>query len=345
MKVLEINKKDLINNIRIIKKIVIGKDKDDSGNKVKIIAVVKGNGMGLGLVEIAKVLISEGITTLAVSNVEEAIALRNAKIDNEILMLSPVINEKEINTLLDNKIILTIGSMETLKQTESILEKRGEQASCHIKIDTGLARYGFLYDNTELIDAFEEVKNLKIVGTYTHFSKPIDKKWTNKQFHRFLDAIAGIRASGFDPGLLHVSSTTAALKYEDMRLNAVRIGSGFQGRTLLKEYTLKKIGILKTNIEEIKTVPKGYNISYSNSYKVKKETKIAIIPVGYKDGVFLKKSRDSFSLKDNIVSVLMEIKKIFKDNSVKVKINDNTYKIIGRVRYVPYSCRYYWSRC
>ncbi len=78
---------------------------------------------------------------------------------------------------------------------------------------------------------------------------------------------------------MHVSATTAALKYDDMRLNAVRIGSGFQGRTLLKDFALKKIGTFKTNIEEIKTPPKGYNISYSNTYKTKKETKIAILPV------------------------------------------------------------------
>lgn len=145
-------------------------------------------------------------------------------------------------------------------------------------------------------------------------------------------------------GLLHTSATTAALKYDDMRLNAVRIGSGFQGRTLLKNFTLKKIGTFKTNIEEIKTVPKGYNISYSNTYKTKKETKIAILPVGYQDGFFMKKDRDNFCFSDNIISVLMEIKKIFKNNNTYVKINEDKYRVIGRVRYVSYNYRYYWSR-
>lgn len=330
MKILEINKKDLKNNINIIKSIVIGKTRDDEGNKIQIIGVVKANGMGLDLVQMSKFLIDNGITFLAVSTVEEAVILRQAKIDCKILMLSPVSSEKETEILLDNNIILTIGSFEGFKKLESILEKRNQEAEVHLKIDTGLGRYGFLYEDTEIIDVFEEAKRVKIVGTFTHFSKPIDKKWTSKQFDRFLDVIAGIKSSGYNPGMLHCASTTAALKYPEMRLNAVRVGSGFQGRTLVKNLTLRPIGILKTKVEEIKNVPKGYNISYSNSYKTKRETKIAVIPVGYKDGLFMKKSRDSFSFKDNVVATLMEFKKIFKDNSVKVKINDKEYKIIGR---------------
>ena len=331
MKILNINKNDLKNNINIIKNVVIGKEKDDKGNKVQIIAVVKANAMGLGLVEFSKFLLKNGITFLAVSTVEEAITLREAKIDCKILMLSPVSDKKDIENLLDNNIILTIGSLEELAILEEILANRNQQAEVHLKIDTGLGRYGFLYDNTEIIDVFEKVKKVKITGTFTHFSKPIDEKWTRKQFNRFLDVVAGIKSFGYDPGLLHCSSTTAVLKYPEMKLNAVRVGSGFQGRTLIKGLSLKPVGVFKTSIEEIKNVPKGYNISYSNSYKTKKEAKIAIIPVGYKDGLFMKKARDSFSFKDNVIATLIEFKKIFKDNSVKVKIGDKEYKIIGRV--------------
>ena len=131
--------------------------------------------------------------------------------------------------------------------------------------------------------------------------------------------------------MLHVASTTACLKYPDMYLNAIRVGSFVQGRVLDKRLNLKEIGIFKTNVAEIKTVPKGYNISYGNKYKTKKETKIAIIPVGYMDGLCKKKNRDIFSFKENILSVLIEIKKIFKDNAIKFKINQKEYKVIGRI--------------
>ena len=78
-------------------------------------------------------------------------------------------------------------------------------------------------------------------------------------------------------------------------------------------------------------LPKGYNISYGNTYKTKKETKIAIVPVGYVDGLNKNKLRDDFSFKNNVISILMEIKKLFKNNSIKVKINNTEYNVIGRL--------------
>lgn len=116
-----------------------------------------------------------------------------------------------------------------------------------------------------------------------------------------------------------------------MNLNAVRIGSALQGRTLMDVPNLVKIGQVKSSIQEIKTVPKGYNISYGNMYKTKRETKIAIVPVGYMDGLNMRKDRDIFSFKENFLSVGIELKKFFKDNRIKVKIKDKTYPIIGRI--------------
>ena len=246
-------------------------------------------------------------------------------------MLTPSSNEKEIKTLIENKATITIGSIEELEKTEELLEKEGMEINAHIKIDTGLGRYGFLYSNEEILDCFKKIKRIHVTGMYTHFSKPIDEKWTRIQFNRFLDAVAKVKSSGYNPGILHVCATTAFLKYPDMHLNAVRLGSYFQGRVLVKNLALKKLGVFKTNVQEIKILPKGYNISYSNSYKLKKETKVAIIPVGYMDGLGRKKLRDSFSFKDNIISVLMELKKIFKDNYYKVEINGKEHRIIGRI--------------
>ena len=170
-----------------------------------------------------------------------------------------------------------------------------------------------------------------ISGMYTHFSKPIDEKWTKKQFERFLEVVEKVKKAGYNPGMLHTCESTAFFKYRYMYLNAVRIGSAFQGRTLVKNTGLKKIGTFKTTISEIKNVPKGYNISYSNEFKTKKNTKIAIVPVGYMDGLNRKNLRDSFSFKDNILSILIEIKKLFKDNSLKATINGKKYSIIGRL--------------
>ena len=329
MKKLVINRKDLKNNLKIIRKMLNSDGKDDYGNNVKIIAVVKGNGMGLGLMEYSKFLVNNGIDTLAVANIEEAVILRRAGIKEAILMLTPISKEKEIQNLIENNIILTVSRLEQIEKIEKIAQNA---VKIHVIIDTGFGRYGFLYsEENDILEAFKMCDKTKIVGTYTHFARPMDEKFTQKQFDRFLNVISFLKKEGQAPGMLHCSESTAFLKYKIMNLNAVRLGSVIQGRTLVKIQDLAKIGTFKSSIQEIKTVPKGYNISYGNMYKTKKETKIAVIPVGYMDGLNMRKDRDIFSFKENFLSVGIEIKKFFKDNNIKVIINNRKYNIIGRI--------------
>ena len=127
------------------------------------------------------------------------------------------------------------------------------------------------------------------------------------------------------------------LLYDDMWLDYVRLGSCIQGRVLKNSLGLKKIGIFKTEIITIKNIEKGYNISYSNEYKAPRNMKIAVIGTGYMDGFNLKKARDSFSFKDNILAILIEIKKLFVKGTLKAKINGKSYPIVRTSRNVPCS--------
>ena len=337
MKVLEISKDNLRHNIKLIKNKVEKESPD-----VKIYAVVKANGVGLGLIEYTKFLIENAIKSFAVARIEEAINLRQADIKEEILMLTPSIEKNELKMLIQNDITLTIGSLEEIKILKEVVEKLKEETNkktelkkvkVHIKIDTGFGRYGFLYsDFVSILSAFKSIdENIEIEGLYTHFSETKDEKWTNLQYNRFLEVIEFLKKNGYVPKYLHCCASSAFMKYPKMRLNAVRLGSVFQGRTLMKNTGLIKIGKFKTSIIEIKTLPAGYNISYGKTYKTKRETKVAVIPVGYKDGLNQANKRDNFKFSNNIIAVLMEIKKIFKDNRLEAKINGKTYKIIGRL--------------
>lgn len=325
MKKLEINKKDIEYNLNEIKKRIEGKN-------VNIIAVVKANGMGLDLVKYSKFLVESGINTLAVANFDEAIDLRLADINEEILMLSPIITKNELQELIEKDITLTIGSFEEFEMIENICSKIDKKAKAHIKIDTGFGRYGFLYDDKDtVLEMLKKVQNVEITGMFTHFSNAKNEKDTRLQFNRFISIINYLKDNGYSIDCLHCSASTAFIKYPDMMLNSVRLGSIIQGRTLYEKEKFKKVGKFKSIITEIKELPKGYNISYGNTYKTKQKTKVAIVPVGYMDGLNKDKLRDDFSLKNNIISVLMEFRKIFTDNSIKVKIENTDYKIIGRL--------------
>ena len=288
--------------------------------------------MGLDLKQYANFLIENGITYLAVANLEEALDLRKFGIETRILMLSPISMKKELKLLIENDITITIGSFSELEIAEEICKKLQKNIRAHLKIDTGFGRYGFIYTEKEIIlETIKKAKNVIIEGMFTHFSKPINEKITKQQFQRFIEIENYIKQNDFQIDILHCCSSTAFLKYPEMWKNAVRLGSVIQGRTLIESQKFKKIGSFKSYIEEIKNLPKGYNISYGNTYTTKRNTKIAVVPIGYMDGFNKNKLRDDYSLKNNLISVGMEIKKIFKDNTLKVRIHGKMYKVLGRL--------------
>ncbi len=332
MKKIEINEEDLKINLQEIRAFL--QDKHSSESIPKIIGVVKGNGIGLGLQEYAKFLTANNVDMLAVANFEEAIKIRENNKEIDLLMLTPVVNKEELETLIQENVILTIGSLEDLILIEEFVKDQDDiiEINVHLKIDTGLGRYGVIFSNIEeVLEIYKNCKKVKIAGIYTHFSKPMDKKWTFLQFNRFLNVIENIKKEKFYPGISHCCASTAFLKYPEMHLDAIRLGSVVQGRTLIYQEKFKKVGILKTKIIAIKQLPKGYFISYNKAYKTKKDTKVAIIPVGYMDGFNKGKLRDDFSFKNNILAVGIEIKKIFKDNSLKVTIHNQRYRVIGKI--------------
>lgn len=281
MKSLIINKNDLRHNIKIIKNLAQLDILDDNGNRYKLIGVVKGNGYGLGLVEFSKFLIDNGIETLAVSTVEEALSLRNAGIKEDILMMSSTSIKKDIKLLIENDIIITIGSIETKDAVLEVAKDSDKKIRAHIKIDTGLGRYGFLYnDITTIVNSIKSLSGISIEGIYSHFSSAYCKKdkLTIKQFNRFIDVIETLKLNDINIPTYHICNSPAFLNYPNMHLNGARIGSAFLGRVITNNNLgLKKIGQLKTNITEIKTVPKNYNIGYLSTYKTKRLTKLAII--------------------------------------------------------------------
>lgn len=323
MKSFVINKSDLIFNIKKIKELA-----GDS----KVIAVLKGYGYGLGICGFAGLLCENGVDFFAVSELDEAIVLRNAGFDNEILFLTATCDESEIATALENNVTLAVGSYLCMETVERLAGEKGITAKAHIKIDTGFGRFGFLPDDAKDVCEMTKTKeNISFEGIFSHFSFSFspDRKDVQLQFDRFKECIDVFKENGFNL-MAHICNSCAFLQYKDMHLDAVRVGSAFLGRLpLVNNYGLKRIGHLKSNVVEVRAIPKGYYVGYANTYKTKRETTIAIVPVGYKDGFGVEKSKDTFRLNDVLRYMFNDFKSL--GNRLSVLVNGKNANIIGRV--------------
>ena len=330
MKALVVEKENLKHNLKVINEII---DKDEK--KPKLVAVVKGNGYGLGLIEYTSFLIDNGVDFFAVATVEEAVKLREAGIKQDILMMSSTAVEEDIEKLIKNNIILTVGSKDAGELIEKITKEMKTKARVHLKIDTGFGRYGFIYSQKEeMVKTIKTWKNINIEGAFSHFSIAFfgDGKESRNQYDRFMKCIKTLKDNGIKTGMLHICNSSAFLRFPDMHLDAVRIGSALLGRlSIPNTWGLKRVGYLKSNVAEIKVIPTGYNIGYSNSYKTKRETKIAIVPCGYADGFNVIVDRDMFRSIDKLRYVVRDVKDAFKNKKIYVTINGEKCEVLGRL--------------
>lgn len=315
-----IDKDILRENINVIKSMA---------GSTPIIAVLKCNGYGLGTVEFARFLLYRGIEIFAVSDLSEALTLRKAGFTNEIILLSSNAVEEDNEEIVKNDIIATVGSVEAAKALSNAGKKLDKKPKAHLKINTGMGRYGFDADDISWVNEIRDL-NIEFSGTFTHFSMSFSKneKDVLNQLSKFKSSIKNLNKAGFETGVIHAANSHAFLKYPKTHLDSVRIGSAFLGRVAdAKAYGLGQIGYLESKVTDINYLKKGENIGYGNTFKAKKDMKIAIIPVGYFNGFGTEKAKDTFRLRDRIRYVLEALlpKKKY------VKIGGNVYKLVGRV--------------
>ncbi|MCC8073910.1 MAG: alanine racemase [Clostridiales bacterium] len=315
-----IDKSKLVENIEFLK--------NKAG--VPLIAVVKGNGYGFGINEFTSVLKENGIKTFAVTEVDDVPILREIlDDDNDILVMRSSCIEAEAKIIAENACIATIGSLESAEVMNKVSGDLNVKTKCHLKIDTGMGRYGFM--PSQINDALKcyDFENLNFTGAYTHFSSAFhDSELTKAQLTLFKDTMSQIEKAGKNIGTLHASNSPALLNVDGVCLDAVRIGSAFTGRVITRgKNPLNRLGSLEAEVIETKTVPKGYSIGYNGQYTTKRETKIAIVPIGHYDGFGLTKEKEIADFH----SVLSQLKKYLQKNQMYVKINGRMYSVIGEI--------------
>ena len=253
-----------------------------------IMAVVKANAYGHGMLEISRVLEKLKIKYLGVATLDEALTLRAAKIKLPILVLGSVLPE-EAESAVRNKITLTLCNQELLKKLKSLTNKKF-RPRVHIKIDTGMGRIGVWHENAvEFVLEVKKDRKIEIEGIYTHFSiAGRDKFFTQYQIDAFEGIISKLNKLGVIISLKHAANSIACVDWKKSHLNMVRPGIIIYGvypkRSFPRVIKLRPAFSLKTKIVFIKNTPPGRSISYGRTFITQSHTKIATLPIGYADG-------------------------------------------------------------
>ncbi len=325
MKAYVVERDALIHNIRTLKGF--------AGNAV-IWAVLKGNGYGIGIVPFSRILHECGVDHYAVTELKEAETLRENYPEAPILMMRSTAEPAEINALMDLKVILTVGSYETAVAINGIAAERAARAEVHLAVDTGMGRFGFLPEETDkLLSVFEYMKNLKVSGMFTHFhSAPSNEKATKKQFELFKTMVERVRAAGYEPSMVHCCNSHAFVKYPEMHLDAVRLGSAFLGRLTCKDKLgLERVGHAECTLEELRWIPKGQTVGYEAGFKARQSMRIAVISLGWYNGLASSRRNDLFRFRDCFAGILHCLRDMLTRPKVLVSVNGHKCRALGHV--------------
>ncbi|PLX77746.1 MAG: alanine racemase [Desulfuromonas sp.] len=277
----EINLDAVRHNFRLIK--------DAAGSATELLAIVKADAYGHSAVEVSRVLAAEGASLLVVAMVEEAIELRQAGIEQPILVMGAVWPGQE-TYYLEYKLTPYLFDIETARRLDTYCKSAGTVCPYHLKVDTGMGRLGVPFESiTEALESLSQLKSLRMEGVMTHFAladEP-EERLTDLQVERFRSVLEAVRDAGFDPRYIHAANSAGIFTRELPECNLARPGIALYGgwpSHHFEHLNLVQVMSLRTRIAKIKTVPTGAGVSYGHKFRADRPTRVATLPVGYADG-------------------------------------------------------------
>lgn len=252
----------------------------------KTYAVVKANAYGHGAVQVAKAIDSD-VDAFCVSNLDEAIELRQVGITKEILILGLTLTD-QVELAIENDVTLTVSSMEWLEQAK-MSKAPLNKLHVHIKVDSGMGRIGVrsLLEANALIAALLE-EGVKVDGVFTHFATAdeADADKFNQQLDFFTELVESL---DYKPALVHASNSATSLWHSETIFNAMRLGIVIyglnpSGSELNLPYPLTAALTLETRLVHVKTINTGDTVGYGATYSAKETEVVGTIPIGYADG-------------------------------------------------------------
>ena len=281
---IEIDLNALAHNVREIKHFL--------NPGTKLMAVVKADAYGHGAVTVAQTALANGADCLAIATLTEGVELRQAGIAAPILILGAINAIEDIKAVAVWQLEPTIGSIEQAKIFDRTLSEIGVTLPVHLKLDTGMSRLGTNWQDADsFVTSIESLSNLKIASIYSHFATAdeSDRTIMNLQHQRFQQAIARLNNAGYIPPQLHIANSAATLSDRSCHYDLVRVGLALYGlypaSHLNSCIDLKPVLKVKAKIAQVKTIPAGEGVSYGRRYITQKDTKVAVVGIGYADGI------------------------------------------------------------
>ena len=255
----------------------------------KVMAMVKAFSYGTGSIEVAKILQYRRIDYLAVAIADEGVELRNSGIEVPIVVMNP--EEHSFGAMIDNRLEPNIYRFELLRKFDEALRRSAvNNFPVHLKLDTGMKRLGF--DNIDemrtVADFIRSNNTMFVRSVFSHLAvsdDPENDPFTRKQFEKFL-AWCDIFTNAFDYKILrHILNSSGIERFPEMELDMVRLGIGLYGVSPIFQKELRNVATLKTTISQIRNVAEGETIGYGRKGMAGKEMRIAVLPIGYADGL------------------------------------------------------------
>lgn len=282
----EISRAQIADNYRAITQAV--------GPSIAVMPVVKADAYRHGAIEVSKVLVENGADWLAVSNVEEGVALRLAGIETRIVVMADFLPVGRV-AMCEHGLTPVIHAIEDLEDLHSLAVRKGEVLPFHLKIDTGMCRLGTRATAQEIAAALNRFASVKLEGLMTHFASVADftTEQTGDQTRCFLEIVSALKELGVAPPYVHLSSTGGiAYRRPEAWGNMVRPGHAIYGYVSpprgsgpASRLKVKPPLCWKAAVLTVKEIPKDAQVGYGGIYSAPEPMRIAVLAVGYADGI------------------------------------------------------------
>ncbi|MEM6610951.1 MAG: alanine racemase [Cyanobacteria bacterium P01_C01_bin.72] len=258
----------------------------------KLMAVVKADAYGHGAVSVAHTALKHGADSLAIATLAEGVELRQGGITAPILVLGAISAVEDIQAVAAWELEATICHIEQAVVFNRTLARLGKSAQVHLKLDTGMSRLGTNWQEAvDFVSAVQALPQLQIASIYSHFATAddSDRTFLNLQHQRFQAAMAQLQAANLNSPQVHLANSAATLSDRSTHYDMVRVGLALYGLYpaphLSQILDLQPVLQVKAKIVQVKTIPAGEGVSYGRQFVTQSPTKIAVVGIGYADGV------------------------------------------------------------